>query len=35
VETLARGLRALEPAELDALGRGVDALERMLRGGSA
>jgi DNA-binding MarR family transcriptional regulator len=32
VETLARGLRALEPAELDALARGVEALERMLRG---
>lgn len=35
VETLARGLRTLEPAELDALVRGVDALERMLRDGGA
>jgi DNA-binding MarR family transcriptional regulator len=35
VETLARGLRTLAPAELDALARGVDALERMLRAGSA
>jgi len=34
VETLARGLRSLEPAELDALARGVDALERMLRAGA-
>jgi DNA-binding MarR family transcriptional regulator len=34
VETLARGLRSLEPAELEALARGVDALERMLRAGT-
>jgi DNA-binding MarR family transcriptional regulator len=35
VETLARGLRSLEPSELDALILGVDALERMLRTGPA
>jgi DNA-binding MarR family transcriptional regulator len=35
VEALARGLRSLEPAELGALARGVDALERMLRDGGA
>jgi DNA-binding MarR family transcriptional regulator len=35
VETLARGLRSLEPSELDALILGVDALERMLGTGPA
>ncbi len=34
VETLARGLRGLAPTELDALARGVDALERMLTSGT-
>jgi hypothetical protein len=34
VETLARGLRNLSPTELDALARGVDALERMLASGA-
>jgi DNA-binding MarR family transcriptional regulator len=31
VEALATGLRALSAAELDAVARGVDALERLLR----
>lgn len=34
VQALAEGLRTLAPAELDALARGVDALQGMLRGGA-